>query len=969
MKTKIKPIILCIAILAWCFPCILEAQETKEAFTARMEAIQVQENVISTFINQKLSEPYSAELYEKFLQSIEHRTGEDHQGDHMEFTSENMPSLFLSYRQDYYRTLYFELHPEIKKIYDYSVSPELNKHKTRNGSLICANGTLETGLTGFNGSQGTFNTNNSCAFIPLNAVSNFTPGFSNITHVTAGLDPIVNTITRTHGGSAGAVRINSTAGATPIPGYAACMRWGRINRLSMPFTTTQNGNQVISFAFALVMESPGHDPGTNPFFVARVINTTTNQEEFRICEESTPNNPFFQQGNFIDPNYPTNTNPPSCPASSVAMNYVNWTCASLPFNGNTSHTYAIEFFVAGCHESAGGHFGYAYIDDICINCNGDQLPTISLQPTDTCLKSMSVCAEYTLPIFGGNTGSLITTGANAPTLTVLQNGVPTVPSIILTNPVINTTSKTICFTVNAATFGTLTGGFDFRINANFALAGGIVPVSDVHTNTGLNNDYTTNPCVPACACGSWSTTVLTGINGTSLTPGFYPCGTTIANRTISKGQSYRIRFRYNCTGTCNATYNFIENINGTVVSSPASGGGINIDFTPNESDCGLRSITVTPTCGGMICPPCTICFYVVGCDNCVDPVNDTIYCAPTYGKPIFTFCLKNLKPTPIQFYGVSFPTNLQLTTFTLPGDPVPIDTMLDGTIVYKTSSPIITGNNACTFRYRIDGGVYKGQQFCVMVKSFSAYDPATGNFLNCCQDTIPLCFTVPDCIDDCADIVNASISCNMANQRVLSFQIKNNTPNTLGAFEHFRVFALPNDYFSGFFSLAPGATSSVITHIIPNTIPSGSQYCFTENVHWYYSNGHTCDSICYADTVCLTVPYCGIYPGGDTIKSGTGGSGTIGGGMGKLTDPFKSGSNGESTINLYPNPTDGLLHIESPYSEQGIHTISIKDMSGREVYFRKAENTHRELLNISQLPSGIYIVTINNSKNFRLIKN
>ena len=477
-----------------------------------------------------------------------------------------------------------------------------------------------------------------------------------------------------------------------------------------------------------------------------------------------------------------------------------------------------------------------------------------------------------------------------------------------------------------------------------------------------------NP-IPACACGSWTTTVLTGINGTSLSPGFYPCGTTITNRTISKGQSYRLRFRYNCVGSCNATYNFIENINGTVVSSPAIGGGINIDFTPNESDCGLRSITVTPTCGGMICPPCTICFNVVGCDTCVDPVNDTIYCAPTYGKPIISFCLKNLKPTPIQFYGVTFPAGLQLTTFTLPGDPVPIDTMLDGTIVYQTASPIAPGSNACSFRYRIDGGVYKGQQFCVMVKSFSVYNPANGNFLNCCQDTIPLCFTVPDCIDDCADIVNANITCNTSNQRVLSFQIKNNTPNTLGAYEHFRVFALPNDYFSGFFSLAPGATSSVITHIIPNTIPSGSQYCFTENVHWYYSNGHTCDSICYADTVCLTVPYCGIYPGGDTIKSGYGGGGsTIGSGMGKLIDNFLSGSNQESAINLYPNPTDGLLHIESPYSEQGIQTISIKDMSGREVYFRKAENSHRETLNISHIPTGIYIVTMNGTKNFRLIK-
>ena len=954
MKTIVKPIIICITLLALCFPTLLQAQEAEKV---RLEAIQMQESKVVSYISEKMKLPFPKIVLDQYIATLQ----QSHEG-HDEIANDQLPLLIESYKENYYRLEYFKNTPKAEEVYNIQL-PELGEYNTTLGAEAnnCPVRNFETGafgavFQGFSaiGSTGGYQSGE-CGSIPTNGVGTFSwtptvlPTANNFTIVSNGNDPLVDTLKRTNNGSNFAARINSLNPCTPNHG---------IDRLRTAFVATMNGLSTASFAYALVMENPSNHLNEQPFFIARILDAT-GVEQDRICIISNPTNPIFTSQNA--------TVIPGCTRSTSGLLWSNWQCGNLNYNAVAGQTYILEFIVADC--GAGAHFGYAYIDDICVTCTNVNAGLITLQPTDTCQKTMTVCADYIAPIINSVTGTLIQTGANSPTLQVLQNGNPTAPPIILTNPVINLTNHTICFTVTPATFGTLTGGFDFRITANFQFPSGIVPLVDVHTNPGNNNDYTTNPCAPACACGSWTTTVLTGINGTSLSPGFYPCGTTITNRTISKGQSYRLRFRYNCVGSCNATYNFIENINGTVVSSPAIGGGINIDFTPNEADCGLRSITVTPTCGGMICPPCTICFNVVGCDTCVDPVNDTIYCAPTYGKPIISFCLKNLKPTPIQFYGVTFPAGLQLTTFTLPGDPVPIDTMLDGTIVYQTASPIAPGSNACSFRYRIDGGVYKGQQFCVMVKSFSVYNPANGNFLNCCQDTIPLCFTVPDCIDDCADIVNANITCNTSNQRVLSFQIKNNTPNTLGAYEHFRVFALPNDYFSGFFSLAPGATSSVITHIIPNTIPSGSQYCFTENVHWYYSNGHTCDSICYADTVCLTVPYCGIYPGGDTIKSGYGGGGsTIGSGMGKLIDNFYSGSNEESAINLYPNPTDGLLHIESPYSEQGIQTISIKDMSGREVYFRKAENSHRETLNISHIPTGIYIVTINNTKNFRLIK-
>lgn len=958
MKTFSLHILTILASILFLLPNNLSAQETNAQFQQRMKAIEKEEIFISNYIDQMMTQPCSDELYKEFIEVVRH---DEHDGHHA-ISTNDMPILLAQFRRDYYRRQFMESHPEIKSVFDYQITPNSSANKSRGGALVCTNGTLEANLTGFNGANGVFTDGtglpSACEFIQTTTQPGMTTGFSNISWVSNGMDPIAP-IARTHNGSLGAARINSSAGAA-----ADCFRNGRMNQLSMPFTPTMNGSQSISFSFALLLESPGHDVGTNPFFVARVINTTTGIEESRFCIESTPNNSFFVQANLHDPNYPA-----QCIDTIIPMQYVNWTCATLNFEGNVSNTYAIDFFVAGCHNQARGHFGYAYVDDICINCSiiEDQLPSVTLQPTDTCIKNMIVCANYTLPIKSGVAGTLITTGANQPTLRIYHNGVQVGGPI--TGGIFDLVNKTICFNISPANLGGATGGFDFGIKVNFSVGAGIVPASDINTNTGLNNDYTTNLC---CSCGSWTNILLTGTNGTVLTPAFYTCGTTVNNRPIVKGGSYQFRFKFNCVGsTCTPTYTFSENING-VVTSTLAGGAININFVPNQQDCGLRSITVTPSCGGIPCAPCTICFPVTGCDECIEPVNKTITCDASTGKPVINFCLKNLDPVPVQFFGITIPTNVSFTTLALPPGAILLYTNpTNGMRVYRTLNPITTGDSACSFRFQIDGGIYKNQQLCIELKRFTLFDQY-GNFLNCCIDPIPLCFTMPDCSDDCADIVNASISCNYANQRVLSFQVKNNTAFNLTGYESHKIGALPNDNFAGFFipTVPPGALSQVINHIIPSTIPSGSSYCFTNTVHYlYYTPDHVCDTVCYSDTLCLTVPYCGVI-GTDTIKGGnTGTSSTIGGGLGKSSNEINETSDLESTnLLIYPNPTDGMLYVESFDAEQGIQSIRLQDLTGREIYFKRYENTKLEKVDMQKFPSGMYIININDEKQMKVIK-
>ena len=136
----------------------------------------------------------------------------------------------------------------------------------------------------------------------------------------------------------------------------------------------------------------------------------------------------------------------------------------------------------------------------------------------------------------------------------------------------------------------------------------------------------------------------------------------------------------------------------------------------------------------------------------------------------------------------------------------------------------------------------------------------------------------------------------------------------------------------------------------------------------YYSNGHPCDSICYTDTVCLTVPYCGIIHQDTIIKYPD----TKGGGLNKnsSSNPF-GGIESLSTDKpflIYPNPVENIVNIKSQNVDSRINSIVLTDITGKTIIREEKDNLILHRLDVSKLPGGIYLLRINNSKIYKIVK-
>ena len=62
------------------------------------------------------------------------------------------------------------------------------------------------------------------------------------------------------------------------------------------------------------------------------------------------------------------------------------------------------------------------------------------------------------------------------------------------------------------------------------------------------------------------------------------------------------------------------------------------------------------------------------------------------------------------------------------------------------------------------------------------------------------------------------------------------------------------------------------------------------------------------------------------------------------------------SLNVWPNPVSGMLHIQLPDAEQGIAQISVCDLLGKIVM--QKENLNHSELDVSLLPSGMYLLRV-----------
>lgn len=245
-----------------------------------------------------------------------------------------------------------------------------------------------------------------------------------------------------------------------------------------------NALTILTFYYALVMEDPQHDSANQPAFFVRVFDCATGQELSGVCDlgngsnraVADRNNPFFQ-----------------CATSFCDVIYRNWTRAQIDLSQYVGKTVNVMFMTKDC--GLGGHYGYAYLDDVC--GTGNTTPTDpfyivrNLAQTDSCGQG-EVCVDYVSPKVNGNTG---TTTIN---MKVYQSG-----NLIttLTSGTLTADSSTYCFDIDPSTLGidTTLAGFDYTVTGNFAIGGtqlspqtiGNPPDGQV---TGANNDYYTVRC-------------------------------------------------------------------------------------------------------------------------------------------------------------------------------------------------------------------------------------------------------------------------------------------------------------------------------------------------------------------------------------------------------------------------------------------------------------------------------------------
>lgn len=314
------------------------------------------------------------------------------------------------------------------------------------------------------------------------------------TIVNAGNDPSVGALLQQlpPSGGSSAARIGNNR-----------VHWGE-ELLAKSFTVTP-ADAIVNFSYALVLQNPsGHGPAIQPAFSVIVRdaagNDITSGAGGRV-HLSTGINPNEMVADATQPFFTP------YPTSNPTTVYKDWSCAQINLADLVGQNVTVEFITHDC--GAGGHYGYAYIDDFCGSCNiKSQEGWLELAQNDKCGVG-KVCVDVGVP-HKGTTASQATVK-----LEIWQNG-----NLVKTlNGPILTADGQYCFTIDPATISglDLTKGFDYNATATMQLGSITLPPKTIGvpkdgTLSGANNDYTPKCAEPCASCG------------TATTPLCPPCG-------------------------------------------------------------------------------------------------------------------------------------------------------------------------------------------------------------------------------------------------------------------------------------------------------------------------------------------------------------------------------------------------------------------------------------------------------------
>ncbi|MGL3000735.1 T9SS type B sorting domain-containing protein [Flavobacterium sp. RSSB_23] len=162
------------------------------------------------------------------------------------------------------------------------------------------------------------------------------------------------------------------------------------------------------------------------------------------------------------------TKVPSQDSSFVTLYTANWQSGYLDISSiPNNEEFTVEFMASRC--GLGGHFGYMYVDDICLLRSEENLQgSVELAPLNKVCSTLpiSVCGDYTLPNSGG-----ISSTVKKITLNVYDSNAISIYSTSTTSS-IDTTNKKFCFLLKASDFpNTTNANYNVSVQVDYDIQG------------------------------------------------------------------------------------------------------------------------------------------------------------------------------------------------------------------------------------------------------------------------------------------------------------------------------------------------------------------------------------------------------------------------------------------------------------------------------------------------------------------
>lgn len=215
-----------------------------------------------------------------------------------------------------------------------------------------------------------------------------------------------------------------------------------------------NNETTLKFNYKAVLQSitdSDHD-NEQPFFKARIV-SSSGVVISEFCLIGNPADCIFTQA-------------PTLEGGSIVLYTPNWQSGILDISSiPNNQEFTVEFMASRC--GLNGHFGYAYVDDICMLHSNESLQgSIELDPLYKICPTLplSVCGSFSLPNSGG-----VSATVSSITLNVRDENNSVVYST-LTTALLDLNTKRFCFDLTAANLpNTTTGTFNVSVTMNFGI--------------------------------------------------------------------------------------------------------------------------------------------------------------------------------------------------------------------------------------------------------------------------------------------------------------------------------------------------------------------------------------------------------------------------------------------------------------------------------------------------------------------